>query len=247
MMGNKVSVITVCFNSETTIRRTIESLLNQTSSDFEYIIIDGLSTDSTLSVAEEYRDKFEAKHIPYRIYSEKDDGIYDAMDKGIIMAKGNVIGIINSDDWYEPNAIEVALSEYKKNPYDICMCSLYLWQGDRNKVKKPKIRNYKTSRDLCHPSMFVSKSGYKKIGLYNKKIFYSDFDFWLRSFRKKANISIVDAIVSNYTIGGVSNQKTVKKMLMRIKDRYNVYLRNGYSKLYIFESIGIELAKMVLA
>lgn len=246
-MVNKASVITVCFNSEATIRRTIESLLNQTSSDFEYIIIDGLSTDATVSIAEEYRGRFEDKHIPYRIYSEKDGGIYDAMDKGITKAKGSVIGIVNSDDWYEPNAIEVALSEYKKKTYDVCMCSLNLWQGNKSRVKKPRIRNYKTSRDLCHPSMFVSKKGYEKIGLYNKKIFYGDFDFWLRSFKKKANISVVDAIVSNYTMGGVSNQKSVKKMLIRIRDRYHVYLKNGYSKLYIFESIGVELVKMILA
>lgn len=246
-MAPKASVITVCFNSESTIRKTIESLLNQTSSDFEYIIIDGLSTDSTLSIAEEYRDKFEDKHIPYRIYSEKDHGIYDAMDKGIIRAEGDVVGIINSDDWYEPNAIAVALSEYKKNPYDICMCSLYLWKDNKKRVKKPKIRRYKTSRDLCHPSMFVSKKGYRKIGLYDKKIFYGDFDFWLRSFRKKANICIDDAIVSNYRMGGVSNQKTLKKMMVRIKDRYHVYVKNGYSKLYLLESIWIELAKIILA
>lgn len=248
-MAATVSIITVCFNSEKTIRRTIESVLNQSSNDFEYLIIDGKSTDSTLSIVEEYMDKFKSKGIDYRVVSERDTGIYDAMDKGIELAVGEVIGIINSDDWYEPTAVETAIIGYKKHNYEIYMCSLNLIQENKNRkrVKIPRVRGYKTSRDLCHPSMFVAKSGYRRLGLYRKDVFYADFDFWLRAFKAKANIVVSNKVVANYTMGGVSNQKTITKMIMRIKDRNQAYSRNGYSKMYILESIVIEVAKMILA
>lgn len=243
----KASIITVCYNSEKTIRKTLESVLNQTISDFEYLIIDGKSSDSTVSIAEEYRDKFESKGICYRIYSESDTGIYDAMDKGIMLAEGDVVGIVNSDDWYEPNAMEIAIEEYERSHYELFMCSLNIWRGGKKTVKRPKIRKYKSSRDFCHPSLFVSKACYERIGLYRRDFFYGDLDFWLRAFKKEAKISISEnAIVSNFVFGGVSNKKSLNKFLIKIKGRYEAYKINGYSKLYIFEAIGMEIAKMVL-
>lgn len=243
----RVSIITVCFNSKETIRRTIESVLNQTSSDFEYLIIDGVSTDGTLGIIDEYKERFVARNIPYRIYSETDNGIYDAMDKGIGKTRGEIIGIVNSDDFYELTAIETVIKLHDKEKFDICMCSLYLWQGDKKRVKRPRIRKFKTSRDFCHPAMFVTKETYKKIGVYSRKLFYGDFDFWLRAFKCDVKIIVSKAIVTNYTIGGVSNQKTIPKMVMRIRERYKAYKHNDYSKLYYLESIFIEVAKMILA
>ena len=109
-----VSIITVAYNSEKCIRKAIESVLNQTYPHIEYTIVDGLSKDNTVAVAKEYEEKFQEKGYTYRIVSEKDNGIYDAMNKGIRMATGELIGMINSDDWYEPIAVETAvfISEY---------------------------------------------------------------------------------------------------------------------------------------
>jgi glycosyltransferase involved in cell wall biosynthesis len=94
------SIITVCYNSEKTIERTITSLRNQTYQNFEYIIIDGGSTDSTLEIIKKNLD------VVSILVSEKDEGIYDAMNKGIDLASGEIIGIINSDDWYENDTLE---------------------------------------------------------------------------------------------------------------------------------------------
>lgn len=243
----RVSVITVCFNSQATIGRTIESVLGQTSADFEYIIIDGASGDRTLEIAEGYRERFVARGIPYRIYSGKDSGIYDAMDKGIGKAEGEIVGIVNSDDWYEPDAVGTAIRLHDRECYDVCMCALNLWRGDRRWVKRPKIRQYKVSRDLCHPSMFVTLGTYRRIGLYSRELFYGDFDFWLRLFKRDVKITVSDQIVTNYAMGGVSNQKTIPKMVMRIRERYKAYRNNGYSKLYLFESVFAEAVKMILA
>ena len=103
-----VSIVTVCYNSEKTIRKTIESVLAQTYGQVEYIIVDGASTDNTVAVAREYEEQFRQKGYTYRIVSEKDRGIYDAMNKGLALASGELIGIINSDDWYEPDAVKTA-------------------------------------------------------------------------------------------------------------------------------------------
>lgn len=91
----KITIITVCYNSEATIRDTIQSVLSQSYSNIEYIVVDGASKDGTMGIVNEYRDRIA------RIVSEPDMGIYDAMNKGISMAAGDVIGILNSDDYYE--------------------------------------------------------------------------------------------------------------------------------------------------
>lgn len=243
----RMSVITVCYNSEATIRRTIESVLSQTSSDFEYLAVDGASTDRTLSILKEYRDRFEKRAIPYRICSGRDRGIYDAMDKGIAKSRGDIIGMVNSDDWYEPDAVETVLKIKDRNDFDICMCSMNLWHGGRKRVKTPRIRKFRTSRDFCHPSMFVTRKTYEKIGLYNRKLFYADFDFWLRALEQDAEIVLSSTVVTNYVTGGVSSRKSFSGMLMRMKERFKVYRRSGYSRIYWIECVYMEAAKMLLA
>ena len=111
-----VTVITPCYNSEKTIRRTIESVLNQTYSNIEYLIIDGASTDNTVSIAKEYEEAFQGR---MKIVSEPDDGIYYAMNKGISMATGELIGIVNSDDYYEKEAVALMVENRTEADYQI--------------------------------------------------------------------------------------------------------------------------------
>lgn len=161
-----VSIITVSYNSEDTIERTIKAVLNQSYHNIEYLIIDGKSVDRTFEIASGYKDAFQEKGIQYTIISEQDDGLYDAMNKGISMAHGEIIGIINSDDWFENDAAQIAAAYYLKCPYDILMCSVYRWKG-KNKISKkiPHVRRYKTSTDFCHPGMFVTKRPMKELVL----------------------------------------------------------------------------------
>ena len=131
-----VSIITVCYNSEKTVAKAIESVLNQTYPEIEYIVVDGASRDNTVAIAESYAEQFRAKGYDYKVISEKDNGIYDAMNKGITMAKGELIGMINSDDWYEPIAVETAAKTYLETGYDLFYADLNLIRDDGSIIVK---------------------------------------------------------------------------------------------------------------
>ena len=112
----RISIITVCYNSEKTIERTIQSVLGQTIEDLEYILVDGGSKDGTLDIIKKYENEFIDKGWSYRYLSEKDNGMYDAMNKGIHLSTGDLIGILNSDDWYEKEALSTVIKEYNITP-----------------------------------------------------------------------------------------------------------------------------------
>lgn len=244
---NKVSIITVSYNSEKTIRDTIESVLNQSVQPYEYIIIDGVSTDNTVEIAYEYNEKFLNKGICYTIISEKDYGIYDAMNKGIKMASGEIIGLINSDDWYENDAIKIVLSEYNKTKFDVFYADIRLIKKNGEYyIKHSKKDTFPSSRHWNHPSTFITKNTYNEIGLYRGKGIHDDFDLILRIRRAGKKIVIKNVILANFRVGGTSNEKYWHKCLKRIKDRYHCYRYNGYSCFYIIECVGIELIKYIL-
>lgn len=246
-MDTKISIVTVAYNSEKTIHKAIESVLNQTYAPFEYIIVDGKSKDHTVDVAESYREKFEKRGIRYRIISEKDKGIYDAMNKGIAMAEGEVIGMINSDDWYETNALEVVAETYQNEKFDMMYADLNLVKENGSViVKKAKMRKYITSRDWNHPTTFIRKAIYN-VMQYDLSNLYADFDMMIAIRKKGYKVVIVNKVLANFATGGVSNEKKISSMISRIKDRYAVYRKNKYSRLYWFECVAIELAKFVLS
>ena len=243
-----VSIITVCYNSEKTIRKTLESVLAQTYPNIEYLIVDGKSTDKTMEIVEEFADKFAQKGYIYRTVSEKDKGIYDAMNKGVRMATGELVGIINSDDWYEPIAVETAVNTYKEEPYDLFYADINLIRGDGSIiVKHSRLDKYPSSRHWNHPTTFITKKTYEEQGGYLCQTVYDDFDLILRLRRAGKKAAIRNVVLANFRTGGVSNEKNVKKCIQRIKARYGYYRRNGYSWLYIFESVAMEVAKFILS
>ncbi len=243
-----VSIITVCYNSEKTIRKAIESVLGQTYANIEYIIVDGLSNDNTVAIAKEYESAFLEKGYSYRIVSEKDNGIYDAMNKGIGMASGELIGMINSDDWYEPIAVETAANTYAENRYDLFYADLNLIRENGSIiVKRSKLDKYPSSRNWNHPTTFIPKRIYEEMGTYRCQTMYDDYDLILRIRGAGKKVVIKNVILANFRTGGVSNQKSLKKCLQRCKYRYRNYRNNGYSRWYIVESVAMEFAKLILS
>ncbi len=247
-MDMRVSIITVCYNSEKTIRKTLESVLGQTYPNIEYIIVDGKSTDATMAVVEEFAPKFEQKGYLYRTVSEKDKGIYDAMNKGVGLATGELVGIINSDDWYEPIAVETAVKAYQEEPYDLFYADINLIRADGSViVKHSRFDKFPSSRHWNHPTTFITKKTYEEQGGYLCQTVYDDFDLILRLRRANKKAVIRNVVLANFRTGGVSNEKNLKKCIQRIKARYGYYRRNGYSRLYIFESVAMEVAKLILS
>lgn len=246
--GLLVSIITVSYNSEKSIRRTIESVLNQTYSKIEYHIVDGLSTDNTIEIAREYDEKFAEKGIKYIISSERDNGIYDAMNKGILRSAGKIVGIINSDDWYEKNAVESAVNTYRETEFDYYYADINLIKENGKKiVKHSKQKRIVTSRHWNHPGSFVKRQVYKELGLFRCEGIHDDFVFFLRVKRAGKKIVIQNELHSNFTVGGVSNDKSLRKCRKRCLDRYKCYRNNGYSRLYFIECVLMEVMKYLVS
>jgi glycosyltransferase involved in cell wall biosynthesis len=214
-----ISIITVVFNGEKTIRDTIESVCNQTLLPLEYIIVDGLSTDGTLSIVKEYMARF-----PFiKSISEKDDGIYDAMNKGIAMASGKLIGIINSDDWYELDALEKM-----SNAYTISGSGVYF--GILRKIKngldyylERTSQDFVSERMIPHPTTFVSKDIYEKYGAYDLKYKYSsDLEWVLRLVKCQVPFRHLDDIIANFRIGGASETLKADRESLSILKSYGL-------------------------
>lgn len=241
------SIITVCFNSEKTILRTMESVLYQTRPPYEYIIVDGLSTDGTVAKAESMRGAFEEKNIALCIISEKDEGIYDAMNKGIEKAKGDIIGIINSDDFYESEAVEVMEETFKDTGCDLAFADIrMIMTNGRSFIKRARVRKYLTSRDWNHPTQFVSRKVYEKYR-YKCRDISDDMELYFRVRKAGYRIVAVNKVLADFTMGGVSNRIPLKEVIPRIKRRYRIYRENGYSRFYIFECVALEVIKFILA
>lgn len=242
----KVSIITVSFNSMMTIDRTIQSVLEQTYPNIEYLIIDGKSTDTTVQIAESYHTLFNEKGYEYRIISELDQGIYDAMNKGINLATGDIIGLINSDDWYEKDAVENMMDIYNKTSFDVFYADIKIYKGNKNIIKKARLRNIATTRDWNHPTTFITKSTYNKYQ-YQCKTIYDDWDLILRLRNAGKKIVVLNKVIANFSFGGVSNQKSIDKAIQRCLTRYQIYRNNGYSRLYLLDCVLIEFGKLIAA
>lgn len=239
-----VSIITVAYNSEKTISRTIESVLNQTYNDIEYIIIDGASEDNTVKVAKAYESKFkDGKTL--KIVSEPDNGMYDALNKGINIAGGEIVGSINSDDWYEPVAVEKMVDLYLKEKYDVAWGSIRIITNKGSRIKHAKINYFWTTMGWCHPAMFA-----KRVILlqypYVCKNMYDDFNFITSVYCDHKKIVTLDHVISNFTFGGMSTQRNLSDVWYRSKIKYDIYRSHGMSRLYWVHCLSMELAKYIL-
>ena len=226
-----VSIITVVYNGEKYLEQTIESVINQTYKNIEYIIIDGESTDKTLEIIKKYE-----KYISFWI-SEPDKGLYDAMNKGIKIAKGELIGMINSDDWYESNAVDIMVNAYKNNP------TKSIFHADRYDIDQngdKKIRRFNKSSfkfkyygmTYNHPSMFITKTEYAK-HLYNIELHsLSDYQFILEAFlRDRESIFYVNNPIVNYRLSGISSK------ISSIKSKKESYVARKNSGMNFFSCI----------
>ncbi|MCS5707717.1 glycosyltransferase [Candidatus Berkiella cookevillensis] len=207
----KVSIITVCYNSEKTIEETILSVKSQSYYPIEYIVIDGASKDNTLSIVEKYRDTIDV------LVSEKDAGIYDAMNKGIEKATGEVIGFLNADDLFaHPDAIKKIVDVFESSNAEAVYGDL-VYFSRKNRHDKI-VRYFKSSRfkqgdfakGWCppHPTFYVRKSVYERLGGFNLKLeMGNDVELMMRFLEKeKIKSFYIPEVLVKMRMGGVSNQ-----------------------------------------
>lgn len=220
-MNPKISIITPCFNSEKTIRKTLESMLKQTYDNYEYIIIDGKSKDNTLSIIEEYKPHFGKK---LKVISEPDHGIYDAMNKGIRNATGDLVGIVNSDDYYELDALENVAKMYNGEKYVIIYGLIRTLRDGKEVMVYTKNHEFLEENMITHPSCFISKKVYDDFGHYSLRYKYSsDYEFMLR-IKKHPEVKFVEIykIISNFAIDGASASSKAYKETLKLKHEHGL-------------------------
>jgi len=205
----KISIITVSYNSAKTIETTFKSVLQQTYSNIEYIVIDGGSTDNTLKIAKKYSE------IISVLVSEQDNGLYDAMNKGIKLATGDVIGLINSDDLFcDPDALTKVVKVFKKNRNleSVYADLFYVSQHDTNKIVRRWVtgnqRKFKYGWHPAHPTFYIKKSVYDRYGLFDLSFnLASDFEIMLRFLDKeKISTTYLKEPLVKMRLGGETNK-----------------------------------------
>lgn len=197
-----VSIITVVYNGAKHLEQTITSVLNQSYKNIEYIVIDGGSTDSTVDIIKQYENKIDFWQ------SERDNGIYFAMNKGISLAKGELIGILNADDYYLPNTIEKTIEADKLNHADIYYGDMrYISEsGELLSAAKPHISKMNEMPAIFHPTCFVRRSVYEKAGMFDTRYkISSDYDFLLRCLKQNFSFQYIPEVLTCFRIGGMSS------------------------------------------
>lgn len=228
----KVSIITVCYNSSRTIRRTIESVLHQTYADLEYIVVDGLSSDNTVEMIKEYEPLFDGR---MHWISERDGGIYDAMNKGIRMAQGELIGIINSDDYYEPKAVEYMVNSMTEDKYQILYGMMRTWKDGEEESIGISSHKFLRDRMINHPSCFVTKAVYEDFGYYDTRYrSVADYDFMLQmSEQKEVVFKPVYEIIANFTLGGMCSTDQAYLELVALQRERGIISDREYKKIML--------------
>jgi len=242
----RLSVITVCYNAAATIKDTIESVLSQKNvEDLEYIIVDGASKDGSVEIIQSYGDKIS------KFVSEKDNGLYDAINKGIQMASGDVIGLLHADDLYYSDDVLASVERSFKN-HDIDCLYGNLHYVDKNDTDQV-VRNWKagTFTEAAfingwmppHPTFFVKKECYEKYGLYDTSFkTAADYELMLRFLKKeKLSACYLDKTMIKMRVGGESNKNiNIFKIQVIFSLNINylspvlVYLFINFIKKYLF-------------
>ncbi len=219
----KISIITVSFNSEETIEDTIKSVVNQDYPNIEYIIIDGKSTDSTLAIIDKYKDRIA------KVISEKDDGIFYAFNKGLRIATGDIIGILNSDDFYtsEKTIGKIAETIVTQNVDSAYGDLVYVDPVDTEKIirywqSKPYQRSlFRKGWMPPHPTFFCKKELYEKFGDFNTwMIISNDYEILVRFlYKEKSSAAYIPEVLVKMRAGGNSNGSLRKRFIANAEDR----------------------------
>ena len=225
----KISIITICYNNETEIADTIESVLSQTYPAIEYIVIDGASKDNTLKIANRYADKIS------KIISEPDRGIYDAINKGIRAATGEVLGLIHAGDaLYDTTVIEKIANHFKTHDIEAMYGHSKIFTADGQKVvrvnKSPEYRDelFKRGWFPSHQSFYAKRKLFERFGDYNLKYrIAADYELLFRfMFLHKIKVKRLDEFIVKFKLGGTST-KSIRNIIRLNQECAQAWKDNG--------------------
>jgi glycosyltransferase len=226
----KLSIITVCYNSAATIRDAVESVLAQQGVELEYIVIDGKSTDDTVDLLQGY-----GKRIT-QLVSEPDQGIYDAMNKGVALATGEIVGILNSDDFYANHSVlEAVVAAFADDSVECVYGDLdYVDAEDTDKVVRAWRSGectpgaFRRGWHPAHPTFFVRRSVYERVGAFNLDLkIAADYEFMLRVLeRDQSKAAYVPHVLVKMRTGGASNA-SIKNILQANLQCWQAWRLNG--------------------
>jgi glycosyltransferase involved in cell wall biosynthesis len=227
-----VSIITIVYNGEKHIEDAIRSVQRQNYPNLQYIIVDGGSTDNTLSIVQRFRDTVTD------LISEKDEGISDAFNKGLLRAKGEIVGMINADDWYADGAIEKAVRAMEG--YDVVYGDLQLWRdGQPDFVFTGDHTRLHQEMRINHPTVFVRKNGYDRVGLFDKQYKCAmDYDLLLRLMINGCRFNHLPEVLANMRWDGLSDTRWLLgcRETLSIKNRHLPH-RKMQHRLYFYKHI----------
>ena len=248
----KISIITVCYNSEKTLERTINSVVSQDYKNIEYIVVDGGSKDNTLNIIDKYKECITT------IISEKDNGIYDGINKGIQKATGDVISLIHSNDMFvDENVISKIVNFFKTNPnFDIILADLAF----KKKLEDKKITRYYRAKNFRswmlrigysppHLSAFFKTDVFKKVGLYKANFrIAGDFDFFVKCFLKhKLKFNYLEECLIFMSTGGKSGKNFLSYLISSKEINQSLKSNNIYSNIFItFLRFPFKLIQFIL-
>jgi glycosyltransferase involved in cell wall biosynthesis len=230
------SIITVCRNAEASIGMAVESVLHQSAfaGTFEHLVIDGLSSDGTLKVLAQY------PHL--KVVSERDTGIYDAMNKGVSLARGRYIGILNADDWYEPDTLSAVSQAFRDAPHaGIVHGDVRRWTGTTVvDIVKPSLDrglHGTLVMPFNHPACFVRKEVYGRLGTFDLAYpLFADYDWARRVVKAGVVFHYLPRVLTNFRFGGVST------MRFAVRERYRVFRANGASAVSAWRTVAYSCA-----
>jgi len=237
-----ISVITACYNSQSTISYTIESVINQTYKNIEFIIIDGNSKDETNVIIKSYISSGLLSDISFKYISEDDDGISSAFNKAVELASGDYLLFLNSDDYLFDNyVLEYSVKLFRSK------CEIYcgsIFSESQNKIITPKISNNKLEYEILHPATFIGSQVFTKVGYFDQSLKIAmDFDFFLRSRNLCIKFEIINIVVSHFSGNGISSVDIFRVMRENniVRDKHGNY--NLLHKFYFF--LGIVRIKLL--
>ena len=235
-MNYKISIITVVKNSALSIEKCIQSVIGQNYKNIEYIIIDSNSNDGTSEIIKKYKDKISV------IVNEQDSGIWDAMNKGLSLAKGDIIGFLNADDYYYSNALELVNNYFCNNEIDFLFGSVEkykLMHGFNPDIIKWSFGFY-TSHSV---GFFIKTKKHKQVGFYNPKFLSADLDFFYKmiiDFNLKGCASKKNEIFGKFGSGGFSSKINY---IDHLKDLNEIRISNKQNKFFVYFLYYIKILK----